>query len=236
MALQISATNPEHPALLLELPWHLPLEEWPEKHLVPLPRGISRHVVRYARAGDEVIAVKELAERPGAARVRAAARPGPARHPRRGPARPWSPAAPTRAATPLEPVLITRHLGGSMPYRSMFETTMRPATMHRLMDALAVLLVRLHLRRVRLGRLLAVQHPLPARRGRVRRVPGGRRDRRSAPAAQHRAARLRPRSGPREHQRRAAGPGGVRGAAPVRGPDRVRQRDLRPLPASCGRS
>jgi hypothetical protein len=46
---------------------------------------------------------------------------------------------------PLEPVLITRHLRGSLPYRSMFETTMRPATMHRLMDALAVLLVRLHL-------------------------------------------------------------------------------------------
>lgn len=49
------------------------------------------------------------------------------------------------AGEPLEPVLITRHLGGSMPYRSMFETTLRPATMHRLMDALAVLLVRLHL-------------------------------------------------------------------------------------------
>ena len=64
MALQISATNPEHPALLLELPWHLPLEEWPEEVLVPLPRGIARHVVRYAHAGDEVIAVKELAERP----------------------------------------------------------------------------------------------------------------------------------------------------------------------------
>lgn len=64
MALQISATNPEHPALLLELPWQLPLEEWPEHYLVPLPRGISRHVVRYARAGDEVVAVKELAERP----------------------------------------------------------------------------------------------------------------------------------------------------------------------------
>ena len=46
---------------------------------------------------------------------------------------------------PLEPVLITRHLGGSLPYRSMFETTMRPGTVHRLMDALAVLLVRLHL-------------------------------------------------------------------------------------------
>jgi hypothetical protein len=45
----------------------------------------------------------------------------------------------------LEPALITRHLGGSLPYRSMFETTMRPGTVNRLLDALAVLLVRLHL-------------------------------------------------------------------------------------------
>ncbi|WP_279330210.1 DUF4032 domain-containing protein [Streptomyces sp. OS603R] len=144
MALQINATNPEHPALLLELPWHLPLEEWPDKYLVPLPRGISRHVVRYARAGDEVIAVKELARRPALREyelLRDLDRIGiPA----------VDPLAVVTGRTdpdgePLECVLITRHLGGSMPYRSMFETTMRPATMHRLMDALAVLLVRLHL-------------------------------------------------------------------------------------------
>ncbi|MGX1274008.1 hypothetical protein RKD18_007202 [Streptomyces phaeoluteigriseus] len=144
MALQISATNPEHPALLLELPWQLPLEEWPEDVLVPLPRGISRHVVRYARAGDEVIAVKELAERPALREyelLRDLDRLGiPAVDPLA--------VVTGRADTggdPLESVLVTRHLGGSMPYRSMFETTMRPATMHRLMDALAVLLVRLHL-------------------------------------------------------------------------------------------
>ena len=144
MALHISATNPEHPALLLELPWDLPLEEWPERHLVPLPRGISRHVVRYARAGDEVVAVKELAERPAVREYELL----------RSLHRLNIPAVDPLAVvtgrtrddeTPLEPVLITRHLNGSMPYRSMFETTMRPATMHRLMDALAVLLVRLHL-------------------------------------------------------------------------------------------
>ncbi|MGQ4419925.1 DUF4032 domain-containing protein [Streptomyces sp. SAS_269] len=144
MALQISATSPEHPAVLLELPWDVPLEKWPEEYLVPLPRGISRHVVRYARAGDEVIAVKELAERPALREyglLRDLDRLGiPAVDPL---------AVVTGrtdgAGAPLEPVLITRHLRGSMPYRSMFETTMRPATMHRLMDALAVLLVRLHL-------------------------------------------------------------------------------------------
>ncbi|MFF6783004.1 DUF4032 domain-containing protein [Streptomyces sp. NPDC012510] len=144
MALQISATNPEHPALLLELPWHVPLEEWPEHHLVPLPRGISRHVVRYARAGDEVVAVKELAERPALREYELL----------RDLDRLGIPAVDALGVVtgrlddsgePLESVLITRHLGGSMPYRSMFETTMRPATMHRLMDALAVLLVRLHL-------------------------------------------------------------------------------------------
>lgn len=144
MALQISATNPEHPALLLALPWHLPLEEWPDEYLVPLPRGISRHVVRYARAGDEVIAVKELAERPALREyelLRDLDRLG---IPAVDPLAVVTGRADEEGA-PLEPVLITRHLRGSQPYRSMFETTMRPATMHRLMDALAVLLVRLHL-------------------------------------------------------------------------------------------
>ena len=48
--------------VLLDLPWNIPLEEWPDEHLVALPRGISRHVVRFARAGDEVVAVKEVGE------------------------------------------------------------------------------------------------------------------------------------------------------------------------------
>ena len=43
MALRIVANRPD-PALL-GLPWSTPLEEWTE-HVVPLPRGLSRHVVR----------------------------------------------------------------------------------------------------------------------------------------------------------------------------------------------
>ncbi|MET7986083.1 DUF4032 domain-containing protein [Streptomyces sp. NPDC005281] len=144
MALQFSATNPEHPALLLELPWQLPLEEWPEHVLVPLPRGISRHVVRYARAGDEVVAVKELAERPAVREYELLLGLDRLGIPAVDPLAVVTGRTDT-AGEPLESVLITRHLGGSLPYRSMFETTMRPATMHRLMDALAVLLVRLHL-------------------------------------------------------------------------------------------
>ncbi|MFJ2112651.1 MULTISPECIES: DUF4032 domain-containing protein [unclassified Streptomyces] len=144
MALQISATNPEQPAVLLDLPWNTPLDQWPEECLVALPRGISRHVVRFASAGPEVMAIKEISER-GAVRefglLRDLHRLG-------------IPAVdPVAVVTgrldqeglPLEPALITRHLKGSLPYRAMFESTMRPTTVKRLMDALAVLLVRLHL-------------------------------------------------------------------------------------------
>ena len=45
----------------------------------------------------------------------------------------------------LKPVLVTRHLKFSLPYRALFSQTLRPDTATRLVDALAVLLVRLHI-------------------------------------------------------------------------------------------
>ncbi|WP_446042014.1 DUF4032 domain-containing protein [Streptomyces sp. SID1121] len=144
MALQISATNPEQPAVLLDLPWNTPLDEWPPECLVALPRGISRHVVRFASAGPDVVAVKEITER---AAVREF---GLLRDLHRLGIPAVDPLAVVTGRVdangePLESALITRHLKGSLPYRSMFESTMRPSTVKRLMDALAVLLVRLHL-------------------------------------------------------------------------------------------
>ena len=48
----------EDPATaLLALPWSTALEDWPEDVLAALPRGISRHVVRFARVGGGVVAV-----------------------------------------------------------------------------------------------------------------------------------------------------------------------------------
>ena len=58
VALQITAARPD-PALL-DLPWELPLETWPEEHLAALPRGISRHVVRFVKLSGRVLAVKEI--------------------------------------------------------------------------------------------------------------------------------------------------------------------------------
>lgn len=144
MELQITATSPEHPASLLDLPWNIPLEQWPEERLVALDRGISRHVVRFAQAGGEIVAVKEVGEWAAAREYGLL----------RDLDRLAVPAVDALAVVtgrtdehgePLEPALITRHLAGSQPYRSMFQTTMRPSTIRRLLDALAVLLVRLHL-------------------------------------------------------------------------------------------
>ena len=45
MALRITGLG-EEIAAVTGLPWHLPLEEWPEDPALAEKRGISRHVVR----------------------------------------------------------------------------------------------------------------------------------------------------------------------------------------------
>ncbi|GAA1910037.1 DUF4032 domain-containing protein [Streptomyces sodiiphilus] len=144
MELQITATAPEHPASLLDLPWDVPLEKWPDEYLVALPRGISRHVVRFARAGDEIIAVKEVGEWAAVREYGLLKDLDKLAVPAVDPVAVVTGRS-DAGGEPLEPVLITRLLKGSLPYRAMFETTMRPGTVRRLLDALAVLLVRLHL-------------------------------------------------------------------------------------------
>jgi hypothetical protein len=135
--------EPDHPGVL-DLPWSVPLEEWPASQLIGLPRGISRHVVRFVRVDETVMAVKEISE--WAARreydvLRALGRSNvPAVHPVgivTGRQR--------TDGSELEPALVTQHLEFSLPYRALFSQTLRPATATRLIDALAVLLVRLHL-------------------------------------------------------------------------------------------
>lgn len=142
MALDFTVLRPD-PALL-DLPWSTPLEDWPEHHLAALPRGISRHVVRFVRLSGQVVAVKEISE-PLARRefqtLRNLRRLGlPAVEPLAVVA--------SRVAddgTPLDACLVTRHLRFSLPYRAVFSQRLRPDTARRTLDALAVLLVRLHL-------------------------------------------------------------------------------------------
>ncbi|HWH98153.1 MAG TPA: DUF4032 domain-containing protein, partial [Pseudolysinimonas sp.] len=59
-ALSITSAVPD-PALL-DLPWDLPLEIWPDETIAALPKGISRHLVRFVRLGEHVLAIKETTE------------------------------------------------------------------------------------------------------------------------------------------------------------------------------
>jgi tRNA A-37 threonylcarbamoyl transferase component Bud32 len=141
MPLQIVATRPD-PALMT-LPWHLPLEEWTE-HVVPLPRGISRHVVRFVQLSSHVYAVKETRE-PIAHReyrtLRELRRLG---EPAVEPVGVVTGRVDTNGE-PIEPALVTRHLTFSMPYRAMFSQGLGTQSTVRLVDALVVLITRLHL-------------------------------------------------------------------------------------------
>ena len=144
-SLQITAATSEPSLLdLQDLPWPTPLEEWPESTLAALPRGISRHVVRFVRHAGAVIAVKETREmyaRREYAMLRMLRRLGvPC-------VEPYAVVSGRHAedGEELEPALVTRHLQFSLPYRALFSQALRPDTATRLVDALAVLLVRLHL-------------------------------------------------------------------------------------------
>lgn len=141
---QLSITAATLDPALLDLPWDIPLEEWPKDVLVALPRGISRHVVRFVRLSGTVVAIKEISAIVAHREyemLRALGRIDlPAVEPlavvtgRHG-----------RDGSELNSALVTEHLQYSLPYRALFSQGMRPTTAGRLIDALAVLLVRLHL-------------------------------------------------------------------------------------------
>jgi len=129
---------------LITLPWATPLAEWPEEKLVALPRGISRHVVRFVRVDSEVYAFKELVEHLAWHEYRLL----------RDLTRLDTPSVDAVGVVtervdahgdPLDPILITRHLQFSLPYRSLFNRGVRQDTVNRLVDAMVVLLARLHL-------------------------------------------------------------------------------------------
>jgi hypothetical protein len=129
-----------HPAFL-DLPWEQPLEDWESERLVKIIRGISRHVVRFVEYDGVLYGLKELPERPAR--------------------REWTllrrledqdlPAVEavgivTGRGPDLDAVLITRHLEYSLPYRVLFTGAGIPDLRTHLLNALAELLARLHVR------------------------------------------------------------------------------------------
>jgi hypothetical protein len=129
---------------MLDLPWELPLETWPEEHLAALPRGISRHVVRFVKLSGRVLAVKEIKADIATREFQLLRMLNRLDLPC---VEPFGVVSGRTSAdgTPLDACLITRHLQFSLPYRALFSQSLRPDTTARLIDALAVLLVRVHL-------------------------------------------------------------------------------------------
>ena len=129
---------------LFDLPWDISLEDWPQDTIAALPKGISRHIVRFIHLGDHIVAVKETTE---ALAIREydmlhkldrldvpCVEPVAIVSGRRN-----------KDGEELPAALVTRHLRFSLPYRALYSQTLREDTATRLADALAVLLVRLHI-------------------------------------------------------------------------------------------
>src|SRR5215510_7059966 len=131
----------------IDLPWRLPLAEWAGAcaRVVEIERGLSRHEVVFVEYDAKLYALKELppamAEREYALlrgmedrRLPAVLAAGHAR------------ARVTSEGSEMENgVLITSFLEGSLPYRTLFMHEGLERYRERLLDAMAGLLVRLHL-------------------------------------------------------------------------------------------
>ena len=147
MTLRITGFG-EEIAAITGLPWNQPLEEWPEDPALAEKRGISRHVVRLIRVNDEpdaeIYAVKETVSE-FANREYAALR-----ELRRLQAPSVDPIAVVEGrkdinGEELPCVLATRFLPYSLPYRVVLSGALSSHDIINMANALALLLVRLHL-------------------------------------------------------------------------------------------
>lgn len=143
VALKLKTSSEPQPDFL-HLPWSVPLAEWPDDLAVRLPEGRHRNVVRFIEHDGAFFALKELApelaEREfelldflkdqgvptidlvGVADQRL-----------------------DSEGQTLAAVLITRHLTFSLPYLHLFARPGSDGLHDQLIDALAILLVRIHM-------------------------------------------------------------------------------------------
>ncbi len=140
----------------LDLPWHLPLRAWRDSgqgtRLVDVARGVSRHVVRFvdycdapgfAGTGHSVYALKELPLDIASREYQLLRDLADRRLPVVEAVGVVS-GRTTEDGEELESILITRHLQFSLPYRQLFMGRGITELQNRFLDAMAILLVRLH--------------------------------------------------------------------------------------------
>jgi len=134
----------DHAAGLLTLPWSVPLASWRDDRLVEIrQRGISRHVVRFVYDDGTLYALKELSERLARREYRLLRTLADLNIPAVeavGIAVDRDPEHPDADA-----VLVTKFLTYAATYRAIFSHPRGIQPIDGLLDALAELLVRLHL-------------------------------------------------------------------------------------------
>jgi hypothetical protein len=134
-----------HPDFL-DLPWDRPLETWDGGRIVEAARGLHRHVVKFVDYDGALYALKELPPRVASREYELLRRMAAAELPV------VEAVGVVNRGDDLEDVLITRYLDYSLPYRTVFTHRRSAAaeevrrTSDRLLDALVMLLVRLHLK------------------------------------------------------------------------------------------
>jgi hypothetical protein len=143
VSIRLRLVGPGDPDFL-DLPWDVPLERWEHDRLVRMAHGVSRHVVRFVEYDSRVFALKETQPRFAEREYRIL----------RELAEERLPAVEAVGVVTgrrdehdeeLGAVLITRYLDFATPYRYLFGSRGGPDIEQHLVDALVVLLVRLHL-------------------------------------------------------------------------------------------
>jgi len=135
--------RPGHPDFL-DLPWDEPLDEWRSRRLVSMPTGVHRHPVRFVAYDEGVYAIKELSLRLAHKEYRVLR---------------WLDDRSHRVAEAVGLVVrswvdphdegaggvITRYVDHSFPYRRLVSGSGFGARRDQMLDALAGLLVELHI-------------------------------------------------------------------------------------------
>ncbi|MBU2863130.1 DUF4032 domain-containing protein [Reinekea forsetii] len=156
--MKFQIASPSHYFTDLRLPWSRHLNEWPESLFVEVARGIHRNVVKFISHKDRVYALKELAT-PIAAKEYRLLREleemglpvvepvGLVTHRNENIQEANSHLVTSERTFDMKGrgLLITNYLVGALPYRIIIQQGISPAQMHQMLDALAELLVRLHL-------------------------------------------------------------------------------------------
>jgi len=128
----------------LNLPWATPLEDWPDERCTDVERGLHRNPVRFVAHDGAIYAIKELLERVAEKEYGLLRSLEELSLPVVEPVglvtdRPLVPGDERRG------LLVTRFLQHSMPFRNVISRGVSATQAFQLLDALADLLVNLHL-------------------------------------------------------------------------------------------